>query len=301
VDLSRLLDPGSASSGEPNETATNTPTWGAIQAGLEERFEIDFGPGGLAAELARCSEVCEGRLVAGQVLESVRRRLSPGASFTPHPVRPAFARLRDALVAECSLPRRVIRPSARLEELVPRSGRADSWARLGRRLGQPLPPFAEANPPAAVWVVGSLGALLVYAVGVPAVQAIDAWAAADGFERAGWYLALGVCVVPPSFIAGIVLSCLLAAYLFRNRFPCRFQAEYATVGQLARFLAENGAADGTAVPWTAERTWVAVRAILAEAAGRMPGEVTEDTDLIRGLGLPRPAQDAATPSARAGA
>src|SRR5262249_25585683 len=153
-------------------------------------------PEGLATELANVLQQSSVPLTAGRVLEVVRRRLSPGASYTAQPLRPAFVRLRDALAAEYGLPRRAIRPSARLEGLVPRAGRADSWARLGRRLGQPLPPFGEANPSAFVYLVGVLGMALVYAIGVPAVQAIDAWAEARGIEGSWWYRVLGVCTVP---------------------------------------------------------------------------------------------------------
>jgi hypothetical protein len=269
--------------------------WGFLQARIEERFGIDFGPGRLAAELARATEGGSGRLTAGELLGVIRRRLPGGASFIARPARPAFLRLRDALVAECGAPRHLIRPSARLEDLVPRAKRADHWTRLSRRLGQPLPPFAEGNPPAAVWVVTILGAGLVYAVGVPTVQAIDAWAAAEGFAGTWWYGGLGCCLVPTSFIGGIVLSAALSAHLFRNRFPLKFQAAYATVGQLARFLAQAAGAEGTAVPWTDEDVWLGLRAVLAEAAGRLPSEVTEDTDLSAALALRLPREGGAGP------
>jgi F0F1-type ATP synthase assembly protein I len=283
--LRQLLAPEAVPVAEPGQQ--RAATWGLIQARIEERFEIDFGPGGLAAELIRLAESTP-RLVAGELLEVVRQRLSPGASFTPHRTRPAYLRLREALVAEFALPRQAIRPSARLQDLVPRMGRADSWARLARRLGQPLPPFAEPRMPAAVGLLALAGMALVYVVGVPTVQAIDAWAVAEGVSRSWWFFALGACFVPPCFIAGIGLAILLSMYVLRNRIPYKFQAEYATVGQLARFLAQTGEAASAPVPWTEERQWLSLRAILAAATHRLPSTVARDTDLIDELGLTRP-------------
>jgi hypothetical protein len=296
--LARLLRARQAASsgraegpaGAPERPAAFDPC-GLLQARLEERFGIDFGPGGLAAELTQFAGNGVGRPSAGELLEVVRRRLPGGSSFVARPARPAFLRLREALVAECDTPRARVRPSARLEDLVPRARRADLWARLSWRLGQPLPPFAPGHEPVGFWVVTALGVGLLYAVGVPTVQGIDAWAAADGFAGSWWYAGLGCLLVPTTFMAGIALSVVLSAYLFRNRFPLRFPAAHATVGQLAQYLAQAAGAEGTAVPWTDEAVWLALRAELAAAAGRLPSEVTEETELSAALGLRLPARE----------
>jgi hypothetical protein len=64
-------------------------------------------------------------------------------------------------------------------------------------------------------------------------------------------------------VAGISLALGLPMYLFRNRYPLQFPAEYATAGQLARFLAQAAGAGETAIPWTDETIWLALRAVLA--------------------------------------
>jgi hypothetical protein len=296
--LTRLISPGQAAPdrqaerpGVTSEESSSFDPCGLLQARIEERFEIDFGPGGLAAELTQRAEGRSRPLTVGELLEVVRRRVPGGASFIARPARPAFLRLRDALVVECGLPRHRIRPSAQLEDLMPRARRADLWARLTQRLGQPLPPLLQGAPPAGFWVVATFGIVLVYAVGVPAVQAIDARAAAGDFAGTSWYGALGCCLVPTSFMAGIALSALLSAHLFRNRFPLQFPAAHATVGQLAQYLAQAAGAEGTAVPWTDEAVWLALRAELAEVLGKLPAEVTEETELSAALGLRLPARE----------
>jgi hypothetical protein len=295
--LARLLQeppvegrPAPYAGGNPPGPPGSATPWPLVQARVEERFGIAFGPGGLAAELARLTEAHRGPLTAGDLLDLVWRRLPAAGGLPVVPVRPTFYKLRAALAAECGVDRRRVRPSARLEDLVPRQKRADRWAGLSRRLGLPLPPFAECDTPASVGVAGTAGMLLLYAVGVPATQRIDAYAAAHGFGGAWWYMALGACLVPTFFVGGIVLSFALPAYLFRNRYPLRFRAECATAGDLARALAEAGGAEKVVAPWTEAVAWQVLRGVLAASAGRRPSEVGRGTPLVEGLGLSPPAR-----------
>ncbi|MCI0463673.1 MAG: hypothetical protein L0Z62_42605 [Gemmataceae bacterium] len=134
-----------------------------------------------------------------------------------------------------------------------------------------------------------MGVLLLYAVGVPGTQAIDSWAVAEGFDRALWFRGLAVLFVPTCFLGGFVLAIVLAIYLCRNRYRLAFQAEFATVWQLAEFLARADSAEREPVPWTGATIWFALRGVLAEATGRARRDVTRETDLIAGLGLSPPA------------
>lgn len=297
VDLSRLLvmlpDIGERDRGlSARPESVGPAAWARLQARIEERFGIAFGPGGISAELARLAESRRGALTAGDLMEVVWRRLPPGAADLTRPLRPVFFRLREALVVECGAPRAAVRPSARLDDLVPKTKRADRWAALEDRLGQPLPPFAEADPPAVVWVTGLVGMGILYAVGVPTVQQIDAFAVARGFERAWWFRALGMLLVPTTFIGGIALAFLIPMYLFRNRFVLKFRAECATVRDLTHFLVRAGTILEVTIPWTEETTWLAVRCALAECAGKRPFEVTTGTRLVEDLGLSPPANSA---------
>jgi hypothetical protein len=258
------------------------PAWGLLQAKIEERFAIDFGPSGLVAELIRRAGTRP--LTANHLFELVWQRLPPERSTTVCPVRPTFYRLRAALADECGLPRGLIRPSARLEDLVPRQGRADFRTRLEKRLGTPLPPYVQGDTPVVVGIVGLVGVVLLYCVGVPAVQAIDSWSLAHHLATDWWFLALGACFVPTFFMGGMALSFALAAQLFRNRYPLKFRAECATVGGLARFLA-NTIGEQETIPWTEETVWLTVRGMLARFTWRRPFEVKRDSLLIEDLRL----------------
>jgi tetrahydromethanopterin S-methyltransferase subunit G len=257
-------------------------TWGHVQAEIEEQFSLDFGPGGLEAEMARLAQ--DRSPVARDLLDLVQRRLPAGALYSVRPLHGTFLRLRTALAEECGAAPESIQPSTRLEDVIPRREREAVWERLAQRLGQPLPPFAERDTPLAVGVVAGLGVLLVYAVGIPAIQAIDAFALDHGFAAAWWFFALGACLVPTSFVAGIGLSVLLAMWLFRNRYPPSFRADCRTVSDLTRFLAAT--VEEVTIPWTEEAAWQALRGILARAAWRDPLELTHQTRLIEEWGLP---------------
>src|SRR5205823_5926402 len=139
-----------------------------------------------------------------------------------------------------------IRPSTQLKDLMPLKSRYDQWRAVENRVGQPLPPFADSRKPTVVWVVTAVGILALYAVGVPAVQAIDAYAIARGFEKAWWFRVLGL-LVPTTFVLGMALVVGLAMYLFRRRIHWCLDSQYATVGSLAGYLARTAEMDEIAV------------------------------------------------------
>jgi hypothetical protein len=278
--LQRLLAEGQGVDIPPAPAGVNLRE---IQAAVEERFGINFGPGGLAAVLERLGEPQQGAPTAGDLLRVVRAWLPRRGRCVLRPVRPTFYRLRAALAAECGVPRRCIRPSALLEDLVPRPRRADRWSGLARRLEQELPTFAEHDPPVLALLVGAAGMALLYGVGVPAVQAVDAWAQAGRFGTAWWFLIAGMCFVPTFFVMGMALSFALGMHLFRNRAALRFRADCATVADLTQQLVAQSGRE-VAEPWTEETTWQALRLILARALHRRPFEVTPETVLVaRGL------------------
>jgi hypothetical protein len=266
----------------PNVAATPL-TWGTIQGRLEERFRIALGPGELAAGLARLRSR---PATAADLVALVWQRLPKGAVCSTKPATSAFFRLRDALVAEGTIPRHRARPSARLDALLPQRGRHDLWSRLTKRLGKPLPALTAGDPPLACVLVMMLGMGLVYLAGVPTVQAIDAWAVAHDFEGKLWYRLLGMAIVPSSFLGGMGLAGVVAMYLFRNRIPLEFPAACNTVAALARHLAAND--DPVAKPWTGRTCWQMVRGVLAEATGKPPIDVRPNQRLVEDLGLPHP-------------
>jgi hypothetical protein len=286
ADLTRLAHADESSA--PTAVPVAADGWSRLQAEVEERFGLALGPGALPARLVALADAERRPPTADTLVELVRRSLPAGASFQPRPLTPIFLRLREALEAECELAKGAVRPSARLEDLFPRRGRAGVRERVERRLGQPLPPPVEEDPPWMAGVTAGAGVLLLYAVGVPAVQAVDAFAVRHGFEGSWWYRLLGMLLVPTTFFGGIALSVVLSMRLWRDRFRLAFSARHATVADLVRFLAESAPGPpGPAVPWTPPTIWQALRDILARVAGRPTGAVRRDSDLHRDLGLPR--------------
>jgi hypothetical protein len=270
--LGRLLE---APAGVAQDAGSAGERWSALQVEVEERFGVCFGPGGLIAEAASIAEARAGPVRGRDLLGVVLRRLPEGAVDQVRPLRPAFFRLRAALVAECGLARGAVRPSARLEDLVCCEGRADRWARLARRLGQPLPELRQGGLPVVAGVVLAAGLGLLYAVGVPAVRTIDGASQAHGFATAWWFLGLVACCVPVVFVGGIALLSALVAWLFGSWRSLGFPAECTTVADLTRHLAEGGG-DRVVVAWAEGSAWLALRRLLAEHTGRRPMEVTPD-------------------------
>lgn len=262
------------------EAGVGNWSWGELQARLEERFGLQLRPGQLAAELRQVEQDRSAPACAWDLLELLRRHLPAEAHEITYSLRPVFYRLRTALIEECRIERQRVRPSARLEDLVPHQRRADHWSGLSRRLGQSLPGFLASDIPASVTVVTWIGILLLYVVGVPAIQAIDAWSVGRGVAGAWWFRALGCMLVPTSCFGAIALVAGLSAYLFRNRYTLVFPAEYATVADLVRFLATTSDAfPPVAVPWTETNLWQALRVMLARARGQFPSQIDRTTRL----------------------
>ena len=105
-----------------------------------------------------------------------------------------------------------VRPSARLEEVIPPGRRYDHWKQLGRSLGQPLPPIIKGETPGIVGAVGAMAMLVLYLIGVPATIAGENWAKANGYYDLWWVQLLGISYVIVWFWCGIPL-CFLIGFL----------------------------------------------------------------------------------------
>jgi hypothetical protein len=221
---------------------------------------------------------------AGELLDWVQRKLPPDAVENVRPLRPVYYRLRAGLVAEGVTDHGRLRPSTHLEGVVPYRRRSDFWIRLSKHVGQKLPGLVPPDPdkpfPTLMGLCMLAGWLLVYAIGVPIVIAIEKWATALGVQKSWWFVALTVLLVPSSFIIAIGAVVFLVFYFFRNEHPWLIPAKCTTIADLVRFLAETGN-DATTVPvrWTEARVWWAVRKVLAAFTGRHPAGIERDTIL----------------------
>jgi hypothetical protein len=248
--------------------------WGRLQAEIEEDFDLQFESGGLGRELDRRW----GRAPkVGDLLALVRDHLPDGAFARTRPLRPLFLRLRDAVAVEWGVWPRQVRPSARLDALLPREGLADAWKHLGLRFGRDMPPLVVGNPPWGVVVLIILGLALVFSLGIPAVQAIDAFAGQQGFGTAWWYLLLGACCVPVSFIFGIAMMVGVPMHLFRRRIPRELPPDCRTVRDLVLQLAR--AEKKLEIPWTPERIWECLRRSLARLSRQSVSAITPEMPL----------------------
>jgi hypothetical protein len=234
--------------------------WALLQARLEDAFGLDLGPGGLARLQPR---------TVGDLVALISQRLPAARETLPAPAAPAFYRLRAALVAQFGVPRSTVRAGTRLETLVPRRDRQRHWRELGQRLGPPLPEFIGQDRPGCTACSWGLGLALYILVGVPL-----AWVLPSNIElKIGpdtpWTATARACLLGPPVLMALLLAALLLGTRMRRQFA--FDARYATVGQLARFLA---AAETIPSPaWTEEEVWLLVRRIVAHEEGRRPLEV----------------------------
>src|SRR5262249_5134143 len=153
------------------------------------------------------------------------------------------------------------------------------WRELARRVGQELPPFARVDIPGCAIAACVVGLALVYVIGVPLVQFIDAFAIDRGFAHTGWFMLLGFCTVAPRFIIAMVLVLAGVQVASRRWSRCTFDGRYTTVGEVARFLAEAQNDAGVEVQWREENVFLAVRRLVAGIRGCRPMEVTWATEL----------------------
>jgi hypothetical protein len=260
-----------------------------LQARVEELFEIAFGPGELGADLRRLGEAENRPPEVRDLLRLVTARLPPGAGYAAPRLRETFYRLRQAIMAECRTPRERIRPSARLEDVIPRRERGDHWRRLGLRLGQELPAFAPSSTPMLVSIGVGLGVAAVLALGILLAEWIDSLARRGGFATAWWFMGLACCLVPTSCMMSIALAVGGMIYLLRHRYQHDFPASCSTVRDLVLALAApRPEAPAPRIPWTEESCAAALGRLVAEAAHLPPSRVGPDMRLAEDLNLALP-------------
>jgi len=184
----------------------------------------------------------------------------------------AFHVFRRGLCSEFCLDRRQVRPSTRMDDLVPKADRHRRWRALGERLELELPALERHR--AVIKAIGG-AATLIFAAGLALVYA-------------GW--------VPPvailAFTAGSVGSAVLALAVMRPlaiHFPISMQT---VRGMVLRILAANW----TRITAMAELTdtgsgghldevWETLRSIVAEQLNIPPEQVTKRARFVKDLGV----------------
>ena len=196
-------------------------------------------------------------------------------STAPCPTMQTFVRLRRELMDRAGIPRDKIRPRTRLDKLFP-AGKSKLWHKLAeyepRLLGLTRLPHTEAAVFQEFW---SLSAL---AFGVMASFNLLVVLLGDPYLLP--YLTLPVLIV-------------LTAVCYRRNNPTpppplQFPEGVQTVGELTRFLAPRRSASGAQPDTLAGRRMVVlnhVRASISAVTARPITSITEETELVRDLGM----------------
>jgi len=274
-------DSGESSYGprpEPQPVAADAWPLALLQGRIETTFAIELGAGGLAARLWHLEKEQGRPATAADLLPLVLEHLPPGARApAQQPLQALFFHLRGVLSEQLQLPRQSIRPSTRLEDIVPRQSRRACCDRLFRQLGHFYPDLVEETYPRMVSIlilVGVGAAIFLYGWMVQAVLGLlRGW----GLDSLWWLIPLGL-VALLAFVWWLFLCSRGLLALFRRWAILEFRQECATVGQLVRGLARSegpGAEEG--VPWTAETVWLALRQLLADRASVRPLAIARAT------------------------
>jgi hypothetical protein len=266
-DLRALLEQALAD--PPQVPPDLTEPWGLLQGRLEERFGLNLGLGALAWRRPR---------TAGDLADLVVQHLPEGSSRRVTPVAGSFYRLRAALIEQGVL-RRAIRPGARLEGLIGRRRRHDTWRAVERRLGQSLPVLTAPQLPGCTIISWIVSLVFLCAFGLPLLSLLDSWAALHDFSGSRWYIAARLALIGPILLLLVVLVAVVVVAVVRQRLLCEFNGRHATVGAAARCLAEATQA-GQDVPWNDEEVWRAVQHLVAGVRGCRTMEVRWQTPLV---------------------
>ena len=198
-----------------------------------------------------------------------RVRLSPDA---PCQSAAAFYRLRRALVVRTGADRRSIRPSSRLDDFLPATGRREAWLGLGDELG-----FAMPRPSLGFKL--ELVAFLLAAL-TPVAGLIAAWMWLGPFSASSAPLILLAWL-------GLAFCFLIAAIVALQRFASEIPPRCETVRGL--ILATLGRLpqipEGTAKTWHPDEVWVVLRKLIAEQVGISPEEVSEEKHFVYDFGM----------------
>lgn len=157
--------------------------------------------------------------------------------------RASFHVVRDKLAALLHTDAGCIRPSTRLEELLPIARRRELWAQVARTLA--VPKYCLGLPQSVGIMLLALASLTILA----------------GIASRNWMGGVSVAAV---------LLAMLPIYLsLRARYGTRIPAEMATVGQMAslHMLYVMRGFPPRHSAWTANQVWQVVRHLVAVSAG----------------------------------
>lgn len=172
----------------------------------------------------------------------------------------AFHRLRRAARAGLGVRRDNVRPSTRLDEMLPLRGRIEDWNRLKDAIGMPEWPTLRRSRQTVMSIAAA-----------SATTALAAAALAPAFN-------LGAAIV-----GGIMTWTLLAGATKSLRL--HFAAPLQTIGQLAEFVATHAGAPLVCDKggWTHEQVRLTVRKLVADQLGIEP-TFSDDARIVDDLG-----------------
>jgi acyl carrier protein len=206
----------------------------------------------------------------GLLYHYVLRRLGVGLPVCPSASR--FYRLRRTLLDLGQIDRRAIRPSARLDDLLPPDGRGDAWAEVRRALDQAVPGLRYPS-----WAYGAdFGSLPAIALVL-----ILTWGTLGRFDAELGIAFLGVWLL---LWLGVVIVIHRAAAPFATAIPWGCE----TIGGLIRASLPwgDGQVDnGSGARRQASEVWERLRSIIADQVGVSRNEVTEDKHFLHDFGM----------------
>lgn len=265
-----------------------------VRWSLRVRFGVTLPPGGKwpAEEEPR---------TAGELLrvvwDLIPRQADGRAAAKRLALRRLYYEVRDALVETCGVPPRRARPSARLADLLPRRRKA-LWTAFRQRFDRPLP---DLEPPAVIERLAatlSLSPLPAFALFGLAIATRPFWLFVRRHAPAGvqhllkthpslTLIGMGVILVLVPQMLDYALERVAEAAALR------FPAECATVRDVVLLAARRLPFARLRrvvrpVEWTEGLVWVALRQILADAAGTDRRAVARGTRLSVDWGEARP-------------
>jgi acyl carrier protein len=182
-----------------------------------------------------------------------------------------FYRIRRALIATTGVVRRSLRPSTRLNDVLPETGRREAWERLGDQAGLTIPRLQ-------LMPLLGLGAFLLSLI--PVVGWVGVWGTVGGFP-ADWFL-FRVLVPLPLWAVSLALAYRMFRPLASEIPPeCRTirTLVLATLGQIPRSL------EGEPTGWHPNEVWTVLLDLVSELAGIERDRITEETHFVHDLGM----------------
>lgn len=185
--------------------------------------------------------------------------IAPATCLSQH----AFHRLRSAITEVTGLPRKRIRPSTILEEILPEKTRIQNWTNIQKVLNASRWPTLARSP-------SLMGLLWIFC------------------STVFFVLLLLLCMklsVKISFCLSIAITLIVAVILMRatKRSATYFEPVGYTVGDLARILVTDKPEESNQRAWSRAEIAVITRAIIMEQLGIT--EVDDDDRFVEDLGV----------------